>query len=373
MIQFERQTRFGIFIASALLLPTPGALAQSGLGSTSDQATQIKFYGQLNLGLLSFDDGFDSETYFTDNDNSNSRLGIRSDTKLSNEDTFRLQLEASLGLNGSSSINADDDDFTNTWKRTEIRKLEAGYSSTTFGTISVGQGSMASDGIAEIDLSGTSVISYSSVADTGGGHSFRLTDGNPGLIKVGNVYSNFDGSRRTRIRYDTPKLSTLTISAGYGQETLKENDDNDYYDLALRYAGKSNQKEIRAGLGYGWLGDDDEVMSGSISILHESSGLNGTLAAGQDVNQEADYVYAKFGIISSWFNIGNTAISLDYYSGSDFVTSGSNSDTFAVSVVQHFDPIGLEVYGTYRQFEFEESEVDYEKSDSIMIGARWKF
>lgn len=348
-------------------------MAQNSSAESRNSLAPFKFYGHLNFGFMNFDDGVQDETYFTDNDNSNSRAGFRSDTQLGNADTLRLQFEFSFGLNGSSKVNFDDDSFTDNWKRTEIRKLEGEYQFDQIGRFYLGQGSMATDGIAEKDLSGTSVIKYSSVALLGGGHFLRFADGTVSTTKVGSVFKNLDGFRRTRIRYDTPSISGYVLSVSYGQEVLNEDDDNDYTDLAVHYAKALENLKIVGGIGYEWIDGNGDSLAGSVSLLHGSTGLNGTVAIGDDVDNNGDYTYIKIGLSRRWFAQGNTSISLDYYSGNDFNGQNSESDSYALGIVQRLDRFNLEVFTAFRTFEHDSFEAKYADSNVAMTGARWKF
>ena len=60
----------GTVTVAALGLASLPALAQAQEGPVWD------VYGQLNFGVLSVDDGEDTNTTFIDNDNSNSRVGL---------------------------------------------------------------------------------------------------------------------------------------------------------------------------------------------------------------------------------------------------------------------------------------------------------
>ena len=118
----------------------------------------FEVYGQLNFGLFEADDGFQTETYLTDNDNSNTRVGFNWTFDLGAERMLRFNFETGLGLIGSSGVTIDDTDLDVDFDRQELRKFELIYTSPDIGTFSIGQGSMATDGVAEADLSGTSVI-----------------------------------------------------------------------------------------------------------------------------------------------------------------------------------------------------------------------
>ena len=156
-------------------LPIGGAAAEGlePIEYTLGDGTVIRFSGQLNMGVLHYDDGQDDFTNFVDNENSSSR--VRFQIFSNSEDwKFESTLEAEyqpLASNVVSQLNQEPDwDFP----ATNIRKAEVAFANEQFGKLWLGQGSMASDGTAEVDNSGTAVIAYSAISDTAGGYFFRI-------------------------------------------------------------------------------------------------------------------------------------------------------------------------------------------------------
>lgn len=345
------------------------ALPQTALA----QDSTFNFYGQLNFGLFSVDDGTQSESFISDNDNSNTRIGAIWESGLSNGAKLKFHFESALGLTGSSSVTIDDNGLDFDWRRTELRKFEVVYSTPTLGSFSFGQGSTATDGNAEADFSGTSVITYSSVSDLAGSIAFRPLGGASSGIDIGDTFNTFDGARRFRVRYDTPDFSGFTLSASAGEEVLSEGNDDEFYDLGLRYARDYGDIKVDGRLGYAWISGGDERAIGSLAVLHTPTGLNAAISGGQQSGDNEDFVYVKLGYIQNWLPFGSTAISLDVYEGNDFAIAGSESASVGLGVVQRFDDQNLEVYAAYRTFEFEEATTAVEDIDVMVVGARWKF
>lgn len=106
------------------------------------------YYGHINIGIQSLDDGVKSDAFLTDNDNSNTRIGFNLRKTLDNGDRVRFQFETALGLTGSAQTTPTDNDLNLTTRRTEPRRFDFSYASDRLGTLSVGQGSTATDGIA---------------------------------------------------------------------------------------------------------------------------------------------------------------------------------------------------------------------------------
>lgn len=97
------------------------------------------------------------------------------------------------------------------------------------------------------------------------------------------------------------------------------------------------------------------------------------MAGGQARESDADYIYAKAGLQRDWVSFDRTHLSLDYYSGEDFAFAGSDSESLGLAVVQKVDTYNLEVYASYRTYDFNSAGSSNQDVDVTIIGARWKF
>lgn len=357
---------------STLALTTCAAVFAAPTLTRAQDAPALDFYGQLNLGVISVDNGASSNTTFTDNDNSNSRIGVIYKQGLSNGGEFRLHFESALGFTGSGSINGADDGFEIEYRRAELRKFEAIYETANIGTFSFGQGGTATDGTAEADFSGTSVIAYSGITDLAGNQEFQLTGGGGSGVSVGNAFSSFDGARRFRVRYDTPTYNGFALALSAGEEVLSSGNDDEFYDIALVYNQDYGDIKVAARGGLSIRDSDEELLLGSLAVLHEPTGLNIAAATGRQQEGDDSYYYVKAGVKQDWFAIGETRLSVDYYSGENFVVTGSDSTTVGLAIVQKVDRFNLEVYATYRTYEFDGGAAVFDQ-DVTFVGARWKF
>ena len=220
-------------------------------------------------------------------------------------------------------------------------------------------------------------MGFSNLPDTAGGFFFR--DGTVlSGIAIGDVFKNFDGSRRFRLRYDTPGFSGVVVSAAAGNDVLSETDEADYYDTALRYGYHDASFVLDAAIGYSWTddqGDMTEQAMASTSATHLPTGLNLTVATGEQMSAEGQYIYAKVGWSGDVVQFGKTAVSADYYGGSDFRVSGSESRSWGVQAVQQFAEQGLEAYLGYREYAYDDvAGADYQYNiGTVLFGARWTF
>ncbi len=354
-------------------LALPALIAVPTLSAAQEADPVWDFYGQLNLGVINVDNGASDETSFTDNDNSNSRVGAIFRQDLANGGQFRFHFETALGLTGSSSISGSDDSLDGDFTRRDLRKLELIYQTAKIGTFSFGQGSIATDGTAEADFSGTSVIAYSSLQDQAGSQEFQLANGTGSGTRIGNAFSAFDGSRRFRIRYDTPTYKGFGLAISAGEEVLARGNDGEFYDIGLTYNRDFGDYKVAGRFGHSIRDSDEAFTLGSAAVLHEPTGLSFALAAGQARESDANYVYAKAGLQRDWISLGRTHLSLDYYNGEDFAFADSESESVGLAIVQKVDAYNVELYASYRTYDFDGGGASNQDVDVTFVGARWKF
>lgn len=356
MKKFPRLGIFALTMAITILLILPTA-----------QAVDFKISGHINRAILWGDNGNDDDTFFVDNENSNSRWRFTGSNVFDEVWKVGIVWEVEMESNTSDDFDIGDNSDTANVTFTE-RKMEFFVEHKQFGTIWLGQGSTASDGTSEVDLSGTDVVAYSDIPDMAGGINFRTGD-DVIVAAIIDVYSNYDGfSRRDRIRYDTPKFYGFYASGSYmnGQS----------WDVAGRFAyeweGIGKLAAAAHYTGAETQRDPFSQYSGSISFLH-SSGFNVTGAAGSrdfDAGGRDDglFYYAKLG-----FKRGIHAVSVDYGYAENVDQNNDEFDTIGVAyVISPWDSV--EFYGDYRWHTLDRDNVDnIEDISAVMIGGRVKF
>ncbi len=344
--------------------------------SSGGDRVAVKLYGQVNRAFLYADDGDSSDYYFVDNSNSASRIGLLGTVKLSDDTTVGAKLEFKYDRNPSGSVSQNNKNNVGGQGFVD-RHIDAYVESLRIGKLSVGKGDTASNGTSEVDLSGTSVIGYSGVADLSGGILFH--DNNTDLLSgtdVGDVFSSFDGlSRDDRIRYDSPVFAGFKVSASATS--------GDGGDLALRYKAKFENLKFAAALAWanpnneGSRKDVESQYSGSASVLH-SGGFNLTLAGGQrdyDLAGRDDptVYYVKLGYRKHLFSLGESRFSIDYARNDAVAQNKDEAESFGLQFVQHFPKWGTEYYLGYRNYDLDRPGTDFNGIDAVMSGLRIKF
>ena len=389
-------------LAGLLVLEASAAIAQDGtadgFGSDYDALTEelpiesqvfgpsttftspgggvAVFYGQVNLTYQSFDDGVETTSNIVDNGNWNSRLGFTISQPMG-ADTLRWRFETGLTMRNSSLVSQNETPDWNDWQRTLLRWFEVAYDSEDYGTFSLGQGATAGNGTAGLDDSFTFIAGALDSTDGFASFLFRDDQGQLTNVSVGAVNGSLDSLRRFRFRYDTPIYNGFMVSASYGQNVLVSADDNDYYDLAVRWEGDLGDVAVRSALGYQWIdnpdGDLTQRLAGSFSLVHAPTGLNFALSAANQVDGP-NYYWARAGWQTEYFGIGTTSLSVDYYNGSDFLTDGAKTENYGLYAVQNIDKASLNLYAGWRRFSYEDQTgTSYQDAEGLLVGARWYF
>jgi hypothetical protein len=293
---------------------------------------EVSISGQVNRLIMSVDNGEEDGIVHADNSVSGTRVRLEGMEEMQNGTTVGLLYETQLQSNPSDKItegsldsdgiggDVGDGDHFSTRFATVWFKGE-------FGKVTIGQGSGAADGTAEVDKSGTTVIQY-----VGGSNDLvgSMEYGVSG-VTVGDARSTFDGlGRNDNLRYDasTGEFS-FAASVGNGDKT----------ELSAGYA--VDHLEIRAGV---WdaadSGNDVAGQAISASWLGDSGfNLTGSYG-GDDRDGDPTNVYFKVG-----YRAGDSAYAVDWSETSDL----AGGDASSVSVAWVKDVMqGVQVFASYR-------------------------
>lgn len=335
----------------------------------------LTLYGQLHLAYQSFNDGDTTTDGIVDNDNWNTRLGFLYN-KTIGDFTLRARFESGLGLRNSASVSQESEPKWIDPQRTNLRWFELAVDSP-YGTVSAGQGSSATDGTTGLDDSFTSHAGATDSTDGFSAFRFRDDGGSLTDVSVGRVNDAFDGARRFRVRYDTPAYRGVTLASSYGINVLTAGDDNDYYDIATRWLGDIGDVSVRSAVGYQWIDDPDransERVAGSVSAIHTPTGLNYAISAGRLIGG-ANYYWMRAGWQLDLLDAGTTSLSVDYYNGSDFLSSGAKTENYGIYAVQTIDAASLDIYAGWRALTYsDKTGTSYQDAAGFLMGFRFAF
>ncbi len=245
------------------------------------------------------------------------------------------------------------------------------YVTSPIGKVSVGQQSMATDGVIEVNLANTLVA----------GRPLSTMPLNVGGAISGLAVA-YDGYRANALRYDTPSFGGMVGSIAWT--------DTESWDAALRWAGEAGGFQMAFGIGYRDQKSQTllqvlnvldaitfdvtgahKATSASGSIKHVSTGLFATAfysrlkydIAGRigilpplfsvsfPLGSETMTGYGgQVGIERNWLGAGATTLFAEYQKmGGDTVMD--EMTVYGIGVVQKVDHLGLDLYLAARRYE----------------------
>lgn len=338
--------------------------------SSGNDKYKVALSGQVHRAVLYANNNAESEVFHVDSDMASSRFRIEGEAKYNDDITVGTNIELEVESNSTADIEFDSDSNSATIKD---RKVEFTVDSKTYGKLWVGQGSTASDGTTEVDLSNTDIVAYSGMGDIASGLNFS-DNGVVAEVRptVGSVFGNLDGlGRDDRLRYDTPRFNGFNLATSVL--------DNGDWDVAGRYSSEINGAKVAAAVSYAVdtsAASDRTRLGGSASVLLEN-GLNATVSLAREDDDlsdapDAENAYVKLGYQFNPTELGLTAVSVDLGQTCDLNLSGDEATSAGIAFVQQVDSIATDFYASYRWMELDRDNTDFHDFHAAIIGARIK-
>jgi len=338
--------------------------------TSGQERVKLVVSGQVDRAMNVANDGDQTKAYFVDNGASNSRLRLVGTARVDDDLTIGTRLEMAFAPNESSKVSQDNEESGDFF---DERYADLSLASERFGKLSLGKGDTASNNSAEVDLSGTDVVQYASIADIVGGLKFRQS-GNDQLtdVTVGGAFKDFDGlSRKSRLRYDTPRFHGFSLAGAVISDQR--------WDASLWWAAEGYGFKSGAAAAVAKINEDnvDYQYDGSFSILHQATGLNVTFSAGtkdSDNGSDPYNLWGKLGWQTKLTQYGPTSFGVDYGHSENITADDDKGDSIGVAMVQSFADYGTEIYLQYRNFSLDrDSAASVSDINVGTVGARVKF
>jgi hypothetical protein len=396
-----------------------------------NRKVSLAISGFVGQQVLYWNDGTQKDVYVGDSGNLTSRFRFSGAAKISRDVTAGFLYEFAALANATSAGNqlngADDlgpsgagqnatlayagcgqnNQNGGTVGCATVRQQTAWLKHEQLGKIQIGQGSTATDAITSIDLGGMGAA-YNT--DHGLYNAGFILRSNAGLLSgsgatAGLNWANasrghdaFLTSRRNHVLYETPTLAGFTVQAAVAEDN--------YWDVALRYAGEFSGIRIAGAIGY--LEDTkfnggfqlfnqagalcvtncdvkSEELKGSLSLMHVPTGIfvsggagerelsgSNTAGTGAYVGPNARFWSVAGGISQNYFGIGKTVLFGEYsehkggLAQQQFLAAGtqhcynatgcdSTVSQWGLGVNQYIDAAAMELFATYKNYSLESS------------------
>lgn len=359
-----------------------------------NRKVSLEVSGYVSHSVMMWDDGGLSDTYIGDGGAVSSRFRFTGKAKMTPNLTAGFTYEFGINNNalGSMTQGVGGDDLGGA---VSLRDSTVWMRHKNLGMVKIGHGSTATDNLILVDLSGAGVVMTPDVGLFNGNFGSRISsvsvNGTPVPIVAGlltpltwgqiiNGGTSFDTARRNHVLYESPSLAGFTLQASVAE--------NEFWDVALRYAGEFGGFRFAAGIGhsvdkeaptfgpFGLTATDMKETKGSASLMHVNSGLFVNVAAGMreigwSVNaglghtltaKDATFWHVGGGWSKNIFGIGNTILFAEYMNADDFlgyslsgpIVNGSTSSEAAmwgVGIVQKVDAAAMELFLSYKRYE----------------------
>lgn len=361
--------------------------------------------GWVGQQVMFWDDGVESNTYVHDLGTTlGSHFKFTGQAQITSDWSagYVLHIEAISSDSLTISQDVDNGPAALTGKAADTQLLQSYWflKSERLGKLSVGQQSQASDNAAIlVDGSGSLVPANWVAFDV---NSFFIRDGAGNLTDVtwgaagpcagmGGAWGDCNGLTRNSVRYDTPVFGGFSASASWGED--------DFWDVAVRYAGEFSGIKIAATAAYNEVTDGDmgaldnetlKYFQAGLYLQHMPTGLfvlgNYGFLDSDLVSDESETWYVKGGWRTRFNSLGHTVFYGEYLNnqadGTTFVAdpgfggipNSSELDVWGLGVVQEIDAAAMSLWVKYRHLEYDDnSGLAYKEFDYVGAGALISF
>ncbi len=215
-----------------------------------NRKVSLTISGQVHESIMFWDDGVESNTYVGVNHiNSSSRFRFTGDAKISSDWSAGYLMEIETQAKSDSNDVNQRDQNNGSFTGVIVRHNAWWIDSKQLGRVWVGLTDAAGVGIDGINLSNSNIAANQKIGLTNSsfrlrgatdGYSARtwgnLMGGNNGLVNLS------DETRQNVIKYVSPTMMGFIFSSSYGED--------DFWDIALKYAAEFNGIRVAAGITY---------------------------------------------------------------------------------------------------------------------------
>jgi hypothetical protein len=380
-----------------------------------NRKVSLTISGWVGEQVMWWDDGVESNTYV-------GGLGttIGTNVKFTGQATivpgwsagYVIHIEAD-GNDGLATVadgwSATNDNSAGVYAKTTnyVQTLQAFWfvKSDHWGKVSVGMQSQASDNTAILVDGSGSLIPANFVQFDYNNFFIRTNAGGTSAFKWGGALGCTDcnGLPLNAVRYDTPTFAGFSASASWGED--------DFWDIALRYAGEHHGFKLAAAAAYSESTDvgtqgvtafsatgvaETDFFQIGAYIQHVGTGLflygaYGTFDGDPYDGQtgvhfvDHDFWYIKGGIRGKWNHLGATIPYIEYEESNDGAfavvangtTNNSEFELWGVGIVQEIDAAAMSMWLKYRHLEADITSAgvnqDLDDFDYVSFGALINF
>ena len=178
-------------------------------------------------------------------------------------------------------------------------------------------------------------------------------------------FSSLSNGRTERIRYDTPSIGLASGSVSVGN--------NDQVGIEANISQSMDVASFSAGVGAQQIGGAQNDFFGARAVIKLSNGLGWSIGYGARQNHAGGTTDPTFMENTLAYSMGDSAIGLSWYAGSDFVNEGSDSTAIGVGAHHKLPKLGVRLYVAAQNYSVEDGTVLDTDGNVFVAGARVQF
>ncbi len=232
-----------------------------------NRKVSVEISGHVNRMVMYWDDSVNDDVYLVDNSQSESQFRLTGSAGIMPGLSAGFLIEAEAVSADSDEVNAriDGAGNENIDGRVLNRRTSFHLKHNQLGKVTLGREAPATRYLITLNLA------KNPIADArpkwGGNFHLVRPQGSSGCtgaacrtsLDMDVLSPNLNTTRGDIVRYDSPSLFGLVISASWGEDDLA--------DVAVRYKKEWNSIRLVAGVGYLWFTDETEVPTGRASLF----------------------------------------------------------------------------------------------------------
>ena len=320
------------------------------------QALDVGVSGQVNRAIRFADNGVNSDVQHIDGSASGSRWRITAEGEVMPGITAGARLEQGLTSNRGweLDIEAPDSDVGN---NVEFRHSML-YFSGDFGKVTMGNAPAAGNGAMWTAHNGA-WAGHEYSPDTNSGLGVMNTDGTPAMnadgdaLSVASFMPSVNIGRVNTLRYDTPSIGPITVSASVQKDGATGHD----WSFGAGLVHDVGAANVKAGLLYM---EDVLAIAGGLGFANGTS-VNAAWGTNDSAGQDYEDMYV--GVAHSW---GNMNVVVGYRS----TENGDDMEGRGIGLgAQYALGGGVDVYAGFNSYSFDAPDRDLEDINAFHIGS----
>jgi predicted porin len=357
------------------LAGTASADGHAKVVKSSSDKVSLRISGQFSRSVHVIDDGVNQRVMHQDSNYSSSRFRFHANAKVNSNLKVAATLESSVD-DARNTTELQSPNGGSTGNDFQTRIADIAFKHSQLGTMTMGSGNAAANGVNNANAHGVYVALTSAMAlqTTATQYTNEGDNTQTGISLVGAMSDNDFNSRETRLRYDTPAMMGFKASVSHAS--------NQSIEYALRYGGKILDSKVKAaiGLAQNTSGQaNSEIVGGTISGVH-SSGIGATLSCAfvnsestAETKDDPQHCYVAGHFQRKFNEMGKTSLIVEMQQNDNQNAKGDVAKAYGVTLHQKIDAAALEVWAKYSNHELEREQSDFNDIDILSVGTRIKF